>query len=74
MKNYSGLTCRAFARVGGTAGSHDRAHTGSGSHAGHSLARNNVLENHDGRLTSNYKTGPIRTVSCSITSCEPAAR
>ena len=28
-----GSQCRAFAR----AGSHDRAHTGSGSHAGHSV-------------------------------------
>ena len=27
VKNYSGLTCRAFARVGSTADSHDRAHT-----------------------------------------------
>ena len=36
MNNYSGLTCRAFARVGSTAGSHDRAHTGSGSLAEHS--------------------------------------
>ena len=32
-----GLTCRAFARAGSTGGSHDRAHTGSGSHTGHSL-------------------------------------
>ena len=35
-RRISGLTCRAFARVGSTAGSHDRAHTGSGSYAGHS--------------------------------------
>ena len=32
-----GLTCRAFARAGSKGGSHDRAHTGAGSHAGHSL-------------------------------------
>ena len=32
-----GLTCQAFARAGSTAGSPDRAHTGSGSHAGDSL-------------------------------------
>ena len=31
-----GLTCRAFARAGSKGGSHDRAHTGAGSHAGHS--------------------------------------
>ena len=32
-----GLTCRAFARAGSKGGSHDRAHTGAGSHAGHSF-------------------------------------
>ena len=32
-----GLTCRAFARAGSKGGSHDRAHTGAGSHAGHSI-------------------------------------
>ena len=32
-----GLTCRAFARAGSKGGSHDRAHTGAGSHAGHSM-------------------------------------
>ena len=32
-----GLTCRAFARAGSKGGSHDRAHMGAGSHAGHSL-------------------------------------
>ena len=31
-----GLTCRAFARAGSKGGSHDRAHTGAGSHAWHS--------------------------------------
>ena len=43
-----GLTCRAFARAGSKGGSHDRAHTGAGSHAGHSpwLAQmiSNILE------------------------------
>ena len=34
-----GLTCRAFAWAGSMGGSHDRAHTGSGSHAGHSCTR-----------------------------------
>ena len=38
-----GLTCRAFARAGSTGGSHDRAHKGSGSHAGHSRRRSPPL-------------------------------
>ena len=40
---WVGLTCRAFARAGSTGGSHDRAHTGSGSHAGHSSTSTRLL-------------------------------
>ena len=57
-RRISGLTCWAFARAGSTAGSHDRAHTGSGSHAGHSNWTFDVHQDEngfsrDGVLTNN---------------------